>query len=169
MSIRSGSAGKHWPEAGRMILVHWLGSWPDPWPKPGTVSQIWVWSARNRAWHESGTPSAWFQTARCRFGQTLTETIQIGSGSVAQYDPYYLLSRLEKLRDWNGCGKSDLVYIYRCVNRIFTHVKLLRINPWGRRQPKIWELLCQLVVFLRFLSVFIYIWSRLILAAARWP
>ena len=28
--IRSGSAGKHWPEAGRMILVHWFASGPDP-------------------------------------------------------------------------------------------------------------------------------------------
>ena len=28
--IRSGSAGKHWPEAGRMIPAHWLASGPDP-------------------------------------------------------------------------------------------------------------------------------------------
>ena len=28
--IRSGSAGKHWPEAGRMILAHLLASGPDP-------------------------------------------------------------------------------------------------------------------------------------------
>ena len=28
--IRAGSAGNHWPEAGRMILVHWLASGPDP-------------------------------------------------------------------------------------------------------------------------------------------
>ena len=38
--IRSGSAGKHWPEAGRMILAHRLASGPDPFgPKPDTVSQ----------------------------------------------------------------------------------------------------------------------------------
>ena len=38
--IRAGSAGKHWPAAGRMILAHWLASGPDPvWPKPGTISQ----------------------------------------------------------------------------------------------------------------------------------
>ena len=28
--IRSGSAGKHWPEAGRVILAHELASGPDP-------------------------------------------------------------------------------------------------------------------------------------------
>ena len=28
--IRSGSGGKHWPEAGRMILAHRLASGPDP-------------------------------------------------------------------------------------------------------------------------------------------
>ena len=28
------------------------------------------------------------------------------------------------------------------------YVHLLRINPRGRREPKIWDLLCQLVVFL---------------------
>ena len=28
--IRYGSAQKHWPEAGRMILAHWLASGPDP-------------------------------------------------------------------------------------------------------------------------------------------
>ena len=28
--IRSGSDGKHWPEAGRMILAHQLASGPDP-------------------------------------------------------------------------------------------------------------------------------------------
>ena len=28
--IRSWSAGKHWPEAGRMILAHWLAFGPDP-------------------------------------------------------------------------------------------------------------------------------------------
>ena len=28
--IRSGSAGKHCPEAGRMIFTHWLASGPDP-------------------------------------------------------------------------------------------------------------------------------------------
>ena len=28
--IRAGSAGKRWPEAGRMILAHWLASGPDP-------------------------------------------------------------------------------------------------------------------------------------------
>ena len=28
--IRAGSAGKHWPEAGRMILAQWLSSGPDP-------------------------------------------------------------------------------------------------------------------------------------------
>ena len=27
---RYGSAQKHWPEAGRMILAHWLASGPDP-------------------------------------------------------------------------------------------------------------------------------------------
>ena len=56
---------------------------------------------------------------------------------------------------------SHLVFWNRCVNCVFTHVQLLRINPRERRQPKIWELLCQLVVFLRFLSVLyiIYITS----------
>ena len=28
--IRTGSAGMHWPEAGRMIAAHWLASGPDP-------------------------------------------------------------------------------------------------------------------------------------------
>ena len=28
--IRAGLAGKHWPEAGRMIPAHWLSSGPDP-------------------------------------------------------------------------------------------------------------------------------------------
>ena len=38
--IRSGSAGKHWPEAGRTIPAHWLASGPDPFgPTPDTVSQ----------------------------------------------------------------------------------------------------------------------------------
>ena len=36
--IRSGSAGKHWPEAGRMILAHWLVSGPDPFGQNLTQS-----------------------------------------------------------------------------------------------------------------------------------
>ena len=36
--IRAGSAGKHWPEAGRMILVHWLASGPDPFGQNLTPS-----------------------------------------------------------------------------------------------------------------------------------
>ena len=41
--IRSGSAGKHWPEAGRMILAHWLASGPDPFGQNLTQS------ARNKS------------------------------------------------------------------------------------------------------------------------
>ena len=50
------------------------------------------------------------------------------------------------------------------MNCVFTLVQLLRINPRGRHQPKIWELLCQLVVFLWFLSVlYIYIvWTTVL-------
>ena len=55
------------------------------------------------------------------------------------------------------------------MNCVFTLVQLLRINPRGRRQPKIWELLCQLVVFLKQWvcsraennDIYIYISSRL--------
>ena len=36
--IRSGSAGKNWPEAGRMILAHWLASGPDPFDQNLTQS-----------------------------------------------------------------------------------------------------------------------------------
>ena len=36
--IRSGSAGKHWPEAGRMIVAHWLTSGPDPFGQNLTQS-----------------------------------------------------------------------------------------------------------------------------------
>ena len=36
--IRSGSAGKHWPEAGRMILAHRLASGPDPFGQNLTQS-----------------------------------------------------------------------------------------------------------------------------------
>ena len=37
--IQSGSDGKHWPEAGRMILAHQLASGPDPFGQNLTVSQ----------------------------------------------------------------------------------------------------------------------------------
>ena len=36
--IRAGSAGKHWPEAGRVILAHWLASGPDPFGQNLTQS-----------------------------------------------------------------------------------------------------------------------------------
>ena len=36
--IRYGSAGKHWPEAGRMILAHRLASGPDPFGQNLTQS-----------------------------------------------------------------------------------------------------------------------------------
>ena len=36
--IRSGSAGKYWPEVGRMILAHWLASGPDPFGQNLTQS-----------------------------------------------------------------------------------------------------------------------------------
>ena len=53
-------------------------------------------------------------------------------------------------------GGICLPYIYIYI----THVQLLRINPRGRCEAKIWELLCQLVVFLWFLSVlYIYIYG----------
>ena len=44
--IRAGSVGKYWPEAGRMILAHWLTSGlpGSVWPKPGTT-----WSARTKS------------------------------------------------------------------------------------------------------------------------
>ena len=36
--IRSRSAGKHWPEVGRMNFVHWLASGPDPFGQNLTQS-----------------------------------------------------------------------------------------------------------------------------------
>ena len=36
--LRSGSAGKHWPEAGRMVLAHRLASGPDPFGQNLTQS-----------------------------------------------------------------------------------------------------------------------------------
>ena len=36
--IRSRLAGKHWPEAGRMIPAHWLASGPDPFGQNLTLS-----------------------------------------------------------------------------------------------------------------------------------
>ena len=36
--IRSGSGGKHWPDAGRMILAHRLASGPDPFGQNLTQS-----------------------------------------------------------------------------------------------------------------------------------
>ena len=36
--IRSRSAGKHWPAAGRMIFAHWLASGPDPFGQNLTQS-----------------------------------------------------------------------------------------------------------------------------------
>ena len=36
--IRSGSAWQHWPEAGRMIVAHRLGSGPDPFGQTLTQS-----------------------------------------------------------------------------------------------------------------------------------
>ena len=36
--IRAGSAGKHWPEVGRMILAHRLASGPDPFGQNLTQS-----------------------------------------------------------------------------------------------------------------------------------
>ena len=36
--IRSGPGGKHWPEAGRMILAHRLASGPDPFGQNLTQS-----------------------------------------------------------------------------------------------------------------------------------
>ena len=42
--IRAGSAGKHWPEAGRMIPAHRLASGPDPFgllPDRIPLAQTW--------------------------------------------------------------------------------------------------------------------------------
>ena len=36
--IRVGSARKHWPQAGRMFLAHWLASGPDPFGQNLTQS-----------------------------------------------------------------------------------------------------------------------------------
>ena len=38
--IRPGSAGKHWPEAGQMILAHWLASRLDPFGQNLTQSEL---------------------------------------------------------------------------------------------------------------------------------
>ena len=61
--IRPGSAGKHWPEAGRMTLAHWLASGPDPFGQNLTQS------ARTKSYPE------WFCTILS--GTSVEERIRV--------------------------------------------------------------------------------------------
>ena len=107
---RSGSAGKYWPEAGRMILAHWLASGPEPFGQnvtksartkadPGWFLRSIIWDVCGRTepslkvgnWQRPGCflpetgpddscTPACFQT-RCVWPDP-DQAIQIGSGSV---------------------------------------------------------------------------------------
>ena len=72
--IRSGSGGKHWPEAGRKILAHRLASGPDPFGQKLTQSASTI------------SDSGWFYTALS--GTSVDERNRVqkpetGSGRVA--------------------------------------------------------------------------------------
>ena len=130
--IRSGSAGKHWPEAGRMILAHWLASGPDPFGQnltqsdrtksdPSWFSTILSWTSveeRNRVWKwETGSrlvascqkpgqmiPAHQLASRPDVFGQTLTRPFR--SFFCLFVFSVWSMPSLGK-RNWNGCGKLD--------------------------------------------------------------
>ena len=62
--IRSGSAGKHWPEVGRVILAHWLASGPDPFGLLPDRIRL--------ACFRTG--SVWLASGPDPFGQNLTQS-----------------------------------------------------------------------------------------------
>ena len=135
--MRSGSAGKHWPEAGRMIFAHRLASGPDPFGQnltqstrtksdPGWFCTILSGTSveeRNLV-SKSGTGSG--PVASCQkpgqmilahqlasgpdaFDQTLTRPSRSDPG---RFCTIWSTPSLEK-RSWNGCGKSDPAYTIR--------------------------------------------------------
>ena len=131
--IRSGSAGMHWPEAGRMVLAQWLASGPDPFgqnltqpartkPDPGWFCTILSQYYPGHLWN-NGTESQsgklvagqlrparnrarWFLHTGLRpdaFSQTLTRP--------SRWDPGRFCTKWSTLslakRGSDGCGKSD--------------------------------------------------------------
>ena len=135
--IRSGSAGKHWPEAGRMILAHRLASGPNPFGQnltqsartksdPGWFCTIlsgtsvdernWVWK-----WETGSGPVAYCQkpgqmipahqlaSRPDAFGQTLTRPSWSDPGRFYTIHAFFG----KKRRGWNGCGKLNPAYTIR--------------------------------------------------------
>ena len=127
--IRSVSAGKHWPEAGRMILAHWLASGPDPFGQnltqsartksdPGWFCTILSGASaeeRNRVWKwetDSGPvvscqipgpmiPAHRLASKPDAFGQNPDQTIQIGSGPVvySMTHAFFWKTELKRMRE----------------------------------------------------------------------
>ena len=132
--IRSGSAGEHWPEAGRMFLAHRLASGPDPFGQnvtqsariksdPGwfcTILSRTSVEERDQVWKlETGSglvascqtlgpmiPAHRLASGPDVFGQTLTRPSRSDPG---RFCTIWSMSSLEKW-SWNGCGKSDPAY-----------------------------------------------------------
>ena len=135
--IRSRLAGKHWPEAGRMIPAHWLASGPDPFGQNLTLSARtksdlgWFCTIlsgmsveeRNRVWKwETGSgpvascqkpgpmiPAHQLASWPDVFGQTLTRPSRSNPG---QFCAIWFVPSLEK-RNRNRCRKLDLAYTMR--------------------------------------------------------
>ena len=141
--IRSGLAGKNWPEVGRVILAHWLTSRPDPFGQrltqsartksdPGwSCTMLSVTSVENGTESKSGKLVAGrLRFARNRAGWFLHTILLLDQMCLAkpwpghpdrirvcfaQYDPYLLWKKKKnkKKRSWNGCKESDLACTIR--------------------------------------------------------
>ena len=124
--IRSGSAGKHWPEADRVILAHRLVSGPDPFgqnltqsartkPDPGWFCTVLSWTSvdeRNRIqkWETGTGPGASCQkpgqmipahrlaSRPDAFGQTLTRTSRSDPGRFCTFFGKTELKRTREVR-----------------------------------------------------------------------
>ena len=120
--IRSGLGGKHWPEAGRMILAHWLASGPDPFGQNLTQS------ARTTS---DPVGFAQYYPGRLRMNETESKSRKLVAGRMhharnqarwflrtslvldqMRLGTIWPMPSLEK-RSWNGCGKSDSAYTIR--------------------------------------------------------
>ena len=113
-----GSAGKHWPEAGRMILAHWLSSGPDPfgqnlaqsartksdlgWFAQYYPGRLWKNGTKSKKWE----PGSWL-VASCSLLSDQTSLAKPWPGhldqirvSFAQYDPAFF-GKTELKRMWD--------------------------------------------------------------------
>ena len=130
-----GLAGKHWPEASRIILAHWLASGLDPFGQNLTQSartkldpswfctilsgmsveewnRVWKWETGSRLVASCQKPGPMIPAHQLasrpdEFGQTLTRPSR---SDPSQFCTIWSMPSLEK-QSWNGCRKSDPAYI----------------------------------------------------------